>query len=646
MRLAHKRNIILNLLSLLGAYWIISSLITTIISPNSLDLQRLKVTLNENVGDGQRVEQRDQRSISRGENGKVIRAQRLNKENKENKKRTDEDDQAEDRDDEEHNIPQPNKPVYMEGSPIYKRDDPKQPGEMGSPVNIDKDKLSKEERAKYDEGYKNNAFNEYASNMISIHRSLPNQTDELCRAAKYRADLPSMTVIICFHNEAWSVLLRTVHSVIERTPANLLDEIILVDDFSDRHHLKEPLQEYMSQFGKVRILRMESRVGLIRARLKGAAAAKSAVLTYLDSHCECMEGWAEPLLDRIAEDSTVVVTPLIDTISLDTFEYFLSDHKHLSVGGFSWALQFNWHRLPENDMKAMKSRIDRVPSPTMAGGLFSIDRAFFEKLGTYDPGFDIWGGENLEISFKIWMCGGRLEIVPCSHVGHVFRKRSPYQWRTGVNVLKRNNIRLAKVWMDEYAEIYFERINHELGDYGDISSRIKLRESLNCRSFKWYLKNVFPDLFIPWDAIASGEIRNLGDTNYCVDHEADRKSADKPVISYPCHGKKGNQFWLLSKNGEIRRDEFCLDFTGSGSPNTYNCHGQKGNQLWKYDHKKGTLFHEVTRMCLELGDPMKALLMKKCDTNNARQRWKFESYNATLAETTKNQPKLTDRSTR
>ncbi|VDL67592.1 unnamed protein product [Nippostrongylus brasiliensis] len=178
----------------------------------------------------------------------------------------------------------------------------------------------------------------------------------------------------------------------------------------------------------------------------------------------------------------------------------------------------------------------------MAGGLFSIDRAYFEKLGTYDPGFDIWGGENLELSFKIWMCGGTLEIIPCSHVGHVFRKRSPYKWRKGVNVLKKNAVRLAEVWLDEYKEFYYERIAHDLGQFGDISERKKLRERLGCKSFKWYLDNVYPTLFLPSDAIAKGEIRNLGgDSKQCLDAEWSHSRDKKPVQLYPCHNLGGNQ---------------------------------------------------------------------------------------------------------
>jgi hypothetical protein len=58
-----------------------------------------------------------------------------------------------------------------------KNNDPNAPGELGKPVNIDKDKLSPEERVKFDEGWKNNAFNQYASDMISLHRSLADIRD-------------------------------------------------------------------------------------------------------------------------------------------------------------------------------------------------------------------------------------------------------------------------------------------------------------------------------------------------------------------------------------------------------------------------------------------------------------------------------------
>jgi len=51
--------------------------------------------------------------------------------------------------------------------------------------------------------------------------------------SSYPENLPTASVVICFHNEAKSVLLRTVHSVLNRTPPDILREIIIVDDLSE-----------------------------------------------------------------------------------------------------------------------------------------------------------------------------------------------------------------------------------------------------------------------------------------------------------------------------------------------------------------------------------------------------------------------------
>lgn len=57
---------------------------------------------------------------------------------------------------------------------------------------------------------------------------------------------------------------------------------------------------------------------------------------------------------------------------------------------------------------------------------------------------------------QIWQCGGNLEIIPCSHVGHVFRKSTPHDFPGGVQkVLSTNLVRVAEVWMGEFKNFFY-----------------------------------------------------------------------------------------------------------------------------------------------------------------------------------------------
>jgi len=278
--------------------------------------------------------------------------------------------------------------------------------------------------------YRRHAFNKLKSDELATDRVVPDTRNILCRGhTHYLHELPSFTVIIAFHNEARSTLLRTVTSVINRTPASLLHEIVLVDDFSD----DADDGQLLTDLPKIRLLRNNERQGLVRSRVRGSYAAESDVLAFLDSHCEVNIQWSEPLLERLVQDHKVIASPIIDIINLDDFSYI--EAASFIKGGFNWRLHFKWDVMSFEE----KSAHDKAPTlpirtPVIAGGLFVVWKAYFQYLGTYDTQMDIWGAENFEISFRTWMCGGSLEIIPCSRVGHVFRKRHPYTFPDGNSI--------------------------------------------------------------------------------------------------------------------------------------------------------------------------------------------------------------------
>lgn len=573
-------------------------------------------------------------------------------------------------------------------------------GEGGKGVQL----TSEKDKEKAAEVFKQGAYNVYISDRISPNRTLHSVVAKECNDIKYNIEeLPNVSVIIIFTNEIFSALVRTVWSVINRTPKKLLKEIILVDDFSDKEYLKQTLNDYINIYWNtlpkyedpsghnldlVRIIHLPKRLGLIKARLEGARVAQGDVLLFLDSHCEATDLWLEPLVQRIKENNRVFICPVIDIINDKTLEYNAVDPYFFQLGGFDWTGHFTWINRRESD--AQREPTKATKSPTMAGGLFAVDRKYFFEVGSYDQDMQIWGGENLELSFRVWQCGGRVEIHPCSHVGHIFRDFHPYSFN-GLDSHGFNTLRTVKVWMDDYSKYFFmSRPDLLKMSAGDLSPRTKLRTSLNCSSFKWYLDNVYDKRKFIYDeeVIAYGWAKNK-QSDLCIDvlnkHETNGETAGLYTCEQMVHplNVTTNQLFSYTTKKEIRREEGCLtlstkpkkdelssdsdtdDFDSSADEDSskkkrvfhqvllYSCEeseyvssSQRAQSLKKHKHQQWRhdpvsprsnnrlLVSEATGECLttEGARSYSDLRATICDRSDSRQYWEFQVYTGYQAQ--------------
>ncbi len=122
--------------------------------------------------------------------------------------------------------------------------------------------------------------------------------------------------------------------------------------------------------------------------------------------------------------------------------------------------------------------------------------------------------------------------------------------------------------MDDYKRFYYMHRRELNGkDYGDVSSRREIRKKLKCHDFKWFLDNVYPEKFILDENVhAYGEVRNRnGNTLICLDTLGKNERGSIELGVYFCQsGASESQFFSLSNNDELRREDFC-------------CHGSKND---------------------------------------------------------------------
>ncbi|NXG35402.1 GALT5 acetylgalactosaminyltransferase, partial [Dromaius novaehollandiae] len=444
-----------------------------------------------------------------------------------------------------------------------------------------------------------------------------------CSEQRVHNDLPTTTIIMCFVDEVWSTLLRSVHSVLSRSPPHLIEEVILVDDFSAKDYLKEKLDKYMSQFPKVKILHLKERHGLIRARLAGAEIAKGKTKplgTPVWISAEVLHRPSSIPPQECDSELVILISPPFSYMTVDNFQR----------GIFTWPMNFGWRQIPQEVIEKNKMKeTDIIRCPVMAGGLFSIDKKYFFELGAYDPGLDVWGGENMELSFKV--CG-EIEIIPCSRVGHIFRNDNPYSFpEDRIRTVERNLARVAEVWLDEYKDLFYGHAYHLILknlDVGDLTQQIELRKKLQCKSFKWYLENVYPDLEAPL-VRASGLLVNTA-TARCIAVENNTLAFEACDVNN--EDQQFNYTWLrLLQHGEA-----CVaPAAAGGAPGLRRCDGRNPRLKWLHmalapgrpqltDHV--VVEHLAQPACLEADPARGALRVGACDSASPFQKWRFGSY--------------------
>lgn len=498
------------------------------------------------------------------------------------------------------------------------------PGERGEPVHIAPDEQQKADRSIREYG-----FNMVASDKIAMNRTIPDLRMSECKHWQYPEKLPTASVIIVFHNEGFSTLLRTVHSVINTSPSRLLHEVVMVDDYSEKDHLKSQLEEYIKQFnGKVKLYRNPERYGLIRTRTEGAKYATGDVIVFLDAHCECQPNWLPPLLSRIAYDRTIMAVPIIDGIDWNNFHYSSVYQSGMHFRGiFEWGFLYKESEVPQTVLNKRQHDSEPYKAPTHAGGLFAMDRKYFFQLGAYDPGLQIWGGENFELSFKIWQCGGSVEWVPCSKVGHVYRNHMPYGFgkiSAKIPIILINYMRVVEVWLDEEYREYFYTREPTIRGYpiGDIEDQIRFKKQHKCRSFKWFLENVAMEVVekfpFPPPNLGWGEIK-LRHDNVCVDNKGQGVNGGAIGV-YSCHHLGGSQLYRLNVKGQWSSGERCIESTDHSFLYIIVCPVNPTGP-WEYDKEFGHIRDSRSKKCCTADPVQGTLSLQACSNTDNNQKF-------------------------
>lgn len=376
----------------------------------------------------------------------------------------------------------------------------------------------------------------------------------------------------------------------------------------------------------------------MKCRNLGVKLSSGEIIVFLDSHCEVTNFWLEPLIKEILINNNTIAVPELGLIDNYSFQFYYNN-KNRYVGGFTWSLKLNKMLINNKNLKGTN-----YETPIMIGGNYAINKQYFLRMGGYDENMKNYGGDDIEMSLRVWMCGGRLVMVSCSIIGHVSKFKTQISQLKYENMRKYNLIRIADIWLDDYNKIFRRASGYQIFDYflffhlilipskfvkfinyrltksnpiNPIKRKL-LRKNLNCKSFKWFLNNIFYQQFIPGTELYNGVIINIYN-KYCLINDVKLKLIN-------CSDTiKLNFKWFFTKIGEIRNSNWEYCWTISKLFDNIlmeNClYSSQSNQIWFYDNKIKKFIHKNSNLCLDL--IKKKITLYYCSSTAIYQQWQW-----------------------
>ncbi|KAG5671672.1 hypothetical protein PVAND_001860 [Polypedilum vanderplanki] len=513
-------------------------------------------------------------------------------------------------------------------------------GEQGLPTFIDGQDPKLEEKLILENGH-----NVLVSDMISLNRAIPDFRNDDCKTRQYLKDLPKVSVIIPFFDEHISTLLRTIHSVINRTPKALLKEIILVNDDSHKHYEQLELHITANKWEDiVRMLEMDEQSGPIWSRLAGARLATGDIFLFMDCHVEVGYNYLPPLIEPIARNYRVVTVPTLD--SINKYNYEITEVAAARTV-FDW--HFHAQRIPLRKKDLAQKADEPYFTPIIYGSTYAISAKFFWELKP-DSGLITHGADFLEMSFKVNLCGGMALEHPCSRVAHLYRRFHHEKHNyNDIDFKAANNKRVAEIWLDEYKESLYsrhpERYHRVEIKEEDIAEQIQLKETLQCLPMSYFFEKLAPDMLERYPLeeykhFASGAIRLLERNDSCIEISGDADYGEEARLEiakcgYNMKHPHEYQFFILRhfRDIQIRGRSDCIVNSIHGNSFTYrHCHYNQADQYFRYNIDTHQIYWGPKRnnMCLDVDEENNIIITNVCDSKKALQKFVFGSIHLSM----------------